>query len=677
MLVTRAFILIVLVIILGSPASGQQTLEYSQSAEALFSQGLSLFTEGKFREAAYLFDRIIKDYSLNHRTTASFIMKGKALFRSTDYVEAARTLKSFLQAYPASSYVPDAEYTLGLIYLRVRLHDDATGMLISAWRHVRQLGSPHKLTDDILRTINNAIEEHGSVASVGRLLESAEDPIERSFFWLKIGEMEAERGNITAATIVADTLDLYYPGSRFTERVAALRSLVEKRRSVKIGALIPLMRRGESSAAKEIGTDIYEGILFALEEYNADPATKVSIILDTRDTEREVEAALRGAKELCDEKEIIALIGPLFSHTAVAVAGLADSMGVPLISPTANSNGIAGVGPFIFQANPDYETRGRAMARYAVVRKGMKKLAILAPSDTHGKFMADAFAAEAIRLDAKIVATEWYPKGTTDLKQQLANVRRAGMLEGAEPFVSFAGQLNQGDIARLAQLGVRLKTLDSLIERSSIVSAVELLGPDARHKIDSMGISALYSDPRIDSLEYPVTSIDGIYAPISLPEEIGVVSSQIVYFNFKAQLLGSGEWNSFSDLTANRRYCDGVVFESDNFFSSTDSRYVEFARRFVERYKKQPSKNTLYGYDTAMLLAKLVHNGATTRETMMRALFTVHEYQGLHSKIGLAIRRVNSWLRILRYAADNVVPIDELSVDEPVDNGPYGDEDED
>ena len=370
----------------------------------------------------------------------------------------------------------------------------------------------------------------------------------------------------------------------------------------------------------------------------------------------------RAVQELTSDDGIIGVLGPVFSYEASAVASLANKRGYPLISPTANANGIGATGQYIFQANPDYETRGRAMARYAIERKGYRSLAVLAPINTFGKYMAEAFITEALHLGAKVVAAEWYERGAADLKSQLASLRRAGLKAGAEPMISFGGKMSREDVARLAELGVPMKTLDSLMYKSAVVGATTLLGPRARQQVDSLGLACFYADIKEDSLEYPVTALDGIYIPISSADEIGIVSSQLVYYNIKCQILGSGEWNNLTELIANKRYCNSVIFESDNFVDPSDPTYVEFATKFSELFKKKPGKSTLYGYDTAMLTLSAIRDGAATRESLMNSLKAVQDYPGRHSRIGFSEKRVNSWVWILQYGDDQVQRVDEFNV---------------
>ncbi|HXX62161.1 MAG TPA: hypothetical protein VEO56_00065, partial [Bacteroidota bacterium] len=185
----------------------------------------------------------------------------------------------------------------------------------------------------------------------------------------------------------------------------------------------------------------------------------------------------------------------------------------------------------------------------------------------------------------------------------------------------------------------------------------------------SLMIPLVYDESHVDSLEYPVEAIDALYAPISGAEEIGIISSQVVYFNFKTQLLGSGEWNSFAELNANRRYTDGVIFESDTFIDTSSGPYPTFAAGFAERFKKAPTKNTLFGYDTADLVLSLIVGGATTRDALDRALAAVRDFHGVHSLITLGADRVNSWLTILKYDQDEIQMIERVNAESESDGG--------
>jgi ABC-type branched-subunit amino acid transport system substrate-binding protein len=303
------------------------------------------------------------------------------------------------------------------------------------------------------------------------------------------------------------------------------------------------------------------------------------------------------------------------------------------------------------------------MAQYAVRILGFKRVAVLAPSDSYGRFLAQAFGEEVKRQGGQILAMEWYERKASDLTKQLRAIRCAGLHAGSDPLISFGGKKRLGELMKLAGLGVPVKKLDSLMAKGATVSVASLVGPDAVPKLDSLGINVVYNDIYLDSLDIPVTTIDGLYLPIGSPEEIGIVTSQIVYFNLHAQLLGSGEWNALEELDANRRYCSGIVFESDSYADSILTGRGDWYDAYVAAMKRPPTKHTLYGYDAAGLTLSLFRAGATTRAGFRRSLAEVSSYQGLHARIGFSAGRVNSWLPILQFDGRNVLRVDEIKTE--------------
>ncbi len=640
---------------------GQQRIEFDEDVERVFQEAVTTFEKGAYEDAARLFDRIIKENPASHRITAAYVMKSKALLRAGRNLETARTIRSFLDRYPASSYLPDAHLVLGSVFERVGRYEDAIREYRFAWSALPAEPSP-KLFRLVVAALDSAIDHYVPVRTVQTVLESTADTDQRAYFWLKIGEKNVGLHNIVAASVARDTLLRYYHHNPFGARVAALERSIGSRETLKIGVILPLLEQGDPSAVQRLGIEILEGITYAVNEYERDPATRVHVSLEVRDSKRDAATASRAVEDLAGDPDVVGIVGAVFSSTTSSAAGPAQEIGIPLISPTANANGLAARGKMIFQVNPDYETRGRAMARFAILRKGFTTLAVLAPRDTYGRLLAEAFMREAKRLEADVIATEWYVDGTRDFKSHLQRIRRAGMVHSAEPLLAFGGTLSRSDVMKFLSLGIPLRRLDSLMGTGSTIEAQALLGPDARGILDSLQIPVEYDESRIDSLEYPVSSIQGIYLPISSPAEIGVVSSQIVYFHFETQLLGSGEWGTIAELDANSRYCDGVIFESDTFIDSASESYADFVTGFTRQFGKPPARNALYGFDATQLLLESIRRGASTRPALALALAEIREFRGLRSQIGFSYRRVNSWLTILQFTGDRLERLEEISV---------------
>jgi ABC-type branched-subunit amino acid transport system substrate-binding protein len=629
----------------------------------MFRHGVALYDEGRFAEADTVFGKFLSQYPLGVQSSAATIMRAKALYVSGRNLESATVARAFLSTFPSSAYVADAHYLLGVIYRRIRRGEDAMRELLLAWETLPRPQPPPRLHEALQSVADSVADQDVSAAFLRSLLGTTPGRGPQAFLWLKMAEKGAAAEDIKAARLALDTLLSSYPEMAGHPRVSTLLGRIAERSDVKIAALLPLMRESEMSGAKEIAADIADGIQYAVERFSLDTEQRVRVTLVQHDTQRETQRAASGVRTLAADQKLVAILGPVFSNTTLAAARAAQEIGIPLISPTANANGIAAAGRCVFQANPDYEFRGKAMARYAVLTRGFQRLAVLAPSDSYGKFLAQGFLDEAKRLGARVIAAEWYERGSSDFKSQLGAIRLAGLRAASDPYIAFGGRKKLGELMKLVGLGVSVRVLDSLMACGALVQASKLVGPDAAPRLDSLGIRVVYNEIFLDSLDVPVQAIDGIYLPINSPEEIGSISSQVVYFNIQAQLLGSGEWNNLSELDASRRYCAGMVFESDTYVDITTPSYAAWAAGFTTRYKRSPSKHVLFGYDTADMLLGVLREGATTREAITRALARVKEYQGLHAKVGFSSGRVNVWVSILQFDGRGVIHVGDIQAE--------------
>lgn len=662
---TRLFCSVVLLLALNVIpllTHSQQKIEYSAEAEKLFSDALTLYKRGDFKSAAVAFDLVLRSSAFNQRTTAAMVMKGKAHAYAGEHAEAEKTLKLFLAQYPASQYKGDAEYTLALVFLKTQFPEKALENLINCWRTVAAQPKSAVLQEELVAALDSTIDNYISLPSLQRVVTETPGGSEKEFLRIKSAEKQAASGDYKAAATTLNLLRKDYAIPSFPERLNALQTVLNNPRDLKIGLLLPLMKKNEQAGReREIGIGLHEGIIFALEEYSKNQE-EIRISLEVRDTEKEAPLAVTLLKELVNDASVVGIIGPAFSHQALAVSSVSNEKGIPTITPTANANGIAATGPFVFQTNPDLEARAKAVARYAVNVLKLKRLGVLASKEQGSKALADTFVNEVTRLGAEVVATESYNRGTTDLTRQMTSMRKKANAAAQEPYLAFNERMTLKELGKLNRLGMSVKVLDALKSKHSVVNATEFLGEDAKAKLEANGIPYTNGDPRIDSVQRVTTAIQGLYCPIGSSAEIGVISSQIAFFSIGTKLLGSGEWNNITELNANKRYCKDVIFESDTYTDIREADYADFVNRFSQRFNRAPTKNDLYGYDVAKLLFSLIQRGATNREQLKNLLSETRSYKSLHSRISLDSRRVNSWLNILQYTNESIQRVAELEV---------------
>jgi ABC-type branched-subunit amino acid transport system substrate-binding protein len=636
--------------------NAQESVRYSREAESVFLEGLQRFKVNDFVGADEYFEKVVTQYPLSQRTSAAYLMAAKSLLQLRRYDESIRLVRDFLSSKSGSRYLADAHFTLGVgLYLSGR-YEPATGEFVK----VLESSSEKNLLDKAEPLLESICAEHLKAETIDRFYQAAVSPQVKFLLALELSERYAAAGRAEQARALLTPLLKQYPSVVYAARGRELLKKVEKRATLKIGAVLPLFLDSKEPTVGAIGAEMLQGIEYAIEESRS--TSGVWVDLNYRDSEGDPAKATEGVRTLSRDKEIVAILGPVYSGEVTASANGANERGVPLVTPTANANGLASLGSYIFQANPDYDLRGRAAAQFAMQQLGLQTFALLAPSDSYGKLMAESFAVEVGRLGGKVIATEWYLRGATDLQEQFLGLRKAARAEVAEPVISFAGRVDPSEVEKFSRAGVTRELLDSLLASKAKVGVSALLGSDGSHIADSLGIPTSKEVPELDSLENAITTIDGLYLPIAGPEEIGILSSQLVYYNFKTQIIGTGDWYNPVELDANRRYTSGVIFESDTYVDATDSTYLKFFDGFYQKANARPTKNTLFGYDTAKLLLSVISSGALSRESIAASLHGVRDFRGLHSLISFNERRVNSALNILRYKGGEVKKLADVVV---------------
>ncbi len=580
-----------------SQSIGQDVFRYNADIEHAFSAGLTLFREGNFPEAAGLFDSLSRMKPLHQRTTASFVMAAKARYNMGAYRESAMNLSPVLKNFPTSAYVDDARFTLALDYMMMDLYEDASYQLLKAI----EISPDSVLASKAVALFTSLASQRLKEPQLRQLLSSADSTRTKDLILLFLAQKYESTGDTRKVfQILQEPLSRTVP-SMYDAEMRSVEQNMHEVPSLKIGVLLSLMKEQTLNPVSSIATDILDGINFALNEEKNSTSRIASLSLDIRDTERDSATTVVFMKDLCDQPDLVAIIGPLFSNLTMSCAPLAERAHIPLITPTADGDNIAAMGKHVFQLSPDFVTRGKAMARYAVQDLGMSTLAVVSSADPGDKAISQSFAEEAKRLGATIVAVEFYNSGTTDMHDQFIDLRTV-----------------------------------------------------------ALHVAQQNDDPQ--NLNVPISLVQGVFLPIENAEEIGVLSAQMKYFNINAALLGNGVWNDPNQLDQHKRDVNGVVFCADAFIDETDSATAHVRKTFSEQMKKTPSKFTFLGYDAMKLLLSQMEHGSISRSAITSALTNLKGYRGLHSTITLNPHRANSEVNILKYSNGEIIRMKEISV---------------
>ena len=260
-------------------------------------------------------------------------------------------------------------------------------------------------------------------------------------------------GDFDRAVSTATRLTSQYPSSRYAPEARRLLSLAAqggtsgRGRPFDLGVVLPIA--GESGY---LGQALFNGLRIAVDEHNAGSGRPVRMVF--RDSRGTGDGA-RQAVEAVVAEGADAIVGPLFSDEAGPAGEAAESARVVLLAPLATDASVSEGRRYVFQANPTFPARGRAMARYAVGRLGLNRVGVASQRGTFGADMAAAFATEARRLGAAVSFEKTLAQGDdwADLDREVG----ANTLGGVEAvYLPVTGQ----DAPRYA--ADALRSLDAL-----------------------------------------------------------------------------------------------------------------------------------------------------------------------------------------------------------------------
>lgn len=409
--------------------------------------------------------------------------------------------------------------------------------------------------------------------------------------------------------------------------------------TVNVGVVLPLFEDSDDQVKKQLGTDILNGMKFALYKYgNSSPKVKY----DIKDTKKDASTAASQVLELTELDSAACILGPVFSNELSAVSDVALVNKIPVISPTATGDELADSHDYLFQLNPSYKIRGRLMANYLVKEKGMKNFVIIS-EDSYGIYFRNSFENEVKLLNGKVLLSAAYSSNASNINGIVSSI--LNIIKDNDLFINL-GNLNAIQRKKIEDFGVRYSLIDSLTTFKSEVSIYYLFGKNAKKVADTMNIKP-----------YPVKDINGkfiqgyidaIYIPISNSNEISLIVPELYSNNLSFFIAGTGDWNNEKVLEDNKVYLKNLIFESEYYPDDDNPDYINLKDE-IKMTKYKLNKNFLFGYDAAKLILDIISDGNTTRKQIYDALNKTKSYDAIKSKISLDYKRVNSELNILTY----------------------------
>ncbi len=175
--------------------------------------------------------------------------------------------------------------------------------------------------------------------------------------------------------------------------VACARPTVTPAQEIRIGVIGMLSEPGFSADGKWMQNALELGA----KQLNASGGVEVNgqryrVTLVVEDDKNSPQEAAAAATRLINQQNVVAIIGPLYSGTALAAGQVAENARVPLISPTATSPAVTAGRQYVFRVCFTDEVQGKALARFLRVNAGYNYAAVVYDvSDAYNQALAGSF----------------------------------------------------------------------------------------------------------------------------------------------------------------------------------------------------------------------------------------------------------------------------------------------
>ncbi len=156
----------------------------------------------------------------------------------------------------------------------------------------------------------------------------------------------------------------------------------------------------------------------------------------TGDTKCSPQSSVASANKLINVDRVAGIIGALCSSATIAAANsVAVPKGIVMISPASTSPAITGLKDkdFVFRTAASDSFQGKVLAR-AVIRQGIKKVAMTFVNNDYGKGLADNFRAEYKKLGGTVAGDQAHEDKKSSYRGEIAALAKGG----AKHLVMFA-----------------------------------------------------------------------------------------------------------------------------------------------------------------------------------------------------------------------------------------------
>jgi len=258
---------------------------------------------------------------------------------------------------------------------------------------------------------------------------------------------------------------------------------------VTVGVVFPLT--GDAASYGEKGREAIDFAVSVVTSRGGCGPHRVQVVYE--DSRADPTTGVAAFRKLITADGAAVVIGDIVSAVTLAVAPIAETNQVLLLSPTSSAPAITDAGQFIYRIWPSDLAEGRAIGEFAL-RRGYRRASVLHLTNDYGVAIAQIFRRTFEGGGGQVVSVDGYQAENTDFRTALTRVQteRPDVLYIAGYFADTAAIVRQA-----RELGLQVQVLGTTAVEDN--QFLQLAGNSAEGMIYPLatGFDASSQNPRV------------------------------------------------------------------------------------------------------------------------------------------------------------------------------------
>jgi ABC-type branched-subunit amino acid transport system substrate-binding protein/TolA-binding protein len=569
----------------------------ARSYRALFRLGQLDHKRGSFATALRYYQILIKEFPRSSVMNTVIYFMGECYFELGQNSEAERFFRKVVSTHPDIKWRWKALFYLGKLDERKFDFVNALDKLVQVFEQKQNNTVLGFARQEIETLIAEKLSEENLLSLTGKY----QTGFPADLIFLKLISFYRSHGNIDKFKSVAVDFSRRFPEHPEREKIERQIQSIDKNEKgkVRLGVILPL-----TGKRAVVGQQVLQGIQLALNQQGALGKQKVELVV--RDSATGV-SLTRIMDDLAGDPTVAGILGPVLSDEVKEIVPLVDKYQISVFTPTASSEGLAEMSPYIFRNALTRKIQARFLADYAVNELNLNRFAILYPVESYGIEFRKMFKREVESLGGQVVTTVAYDRTQTDFRPQILEL--GGITDDKLEKLILQNNFNEGETPGFGgQEGLSRPVVD--------------MGHWNNDKIENLKASL--------ELKYDAIFIPGFF------DKVGLIVPQLVFYNIdNVTLLGGSGWNSPKLIESAGSYIRDGLFVDGFFKDSSRPEVKKFVAAFKSTFGKEPTLHSAQAYDGANIMIESVLNGADNRIAVKEHLSALQNYPGVSGKTTL------------------------------------------